>query len=1131
MATDIGKTITAAASGAALSSLTGIMRASTPLPGGGLEGVMLGLTGVGDFITSVAESSITSFPTFNQKMYSFMLYLMGININEKVITLGMLGNDAHIGGDSGSMPLNLQRPSYVEAINYANFAVDVDANEKSGVDSTRAGMDELYPDELNSGQIGRRWNLSGNQNSILFKTKKLFNQGKINTLISRFATRADGGVGTGVTYNGQVATQFGESHGRNLLTKESETKGLNGEYGINGYNNPYCRVWTHHYQYDNYNKLIRPAGNGLKNMERWGMFEMNGNGKWGWKSGKQDGWRHSVLNNDTGFLNITPVYSGGGSQNIHTKQCMFSIENLAWKGYDPYSFEKALSWEQRGPLGGRIMWFPPYGITFSETTNAEWNRDVFIGRGEEVFTYKNTRRSGTLSFMLVVDHPSSLDYATWYDKGSNIGSDNYNGSNFTGFGANGLNDNDVHRYFAGCMDENGKSSLMDAVKPTPLTDEAVQTRTEQEIEEALLEGTGNGNGDSDGNTRTISFFAFYPNNYSGMYDMPSKEKDDAVVIRDGVTSEEPHTVDAIAYLLFGSGAQMVTENNGGKLTQKNEYLTLDTDLSGKDIKGYEMLNQGGISEGTDKYIIGNSFSWQNPPEDADSDSGKVYTPDKDKKWYYRIDGEYKFPSGNGYYTNTYGQTLVHNPEDYRDSNSFNMNLNIDNIKGETKFCSDTKGLYSLSEIVYAMMESGQISYDDSCYDELGDAVYSGDSAAEQQRIEYLVDTMSNYKLIGFDCVGYANPQGETSTAVDKRNQYLADGRRDTVASFIRKTKMYKNAETTPKYNAKPAEAIKYDDSEGTNVPTVDVNNKQAKLWRSAKCTLKFSMDDTVSVDETSQTSDASDKFVGYNQTGTIDGKGVYTDESGNRWVATGDTPDTLISYEEYMNALNGANIQTRAIGSYDINNDSTVNKLRYDQEYHFFKQLKKEDEFTYNQLLKTIKYFNPAYHSMTPEGFNARLTFLNQCTRQGDTTSASDSTLGKSANNLAFGRPPFCVLRLGDFFNQLIAIDSINISYLQADGTQWDLNTEGVGVQPMLANVSIQFNFIGGADIAGPVRRLQNAMSFNYYANTSLYDNRADRTVYDESDMLTMGGAGHDQPLVNDEGYYTHTVQKYKKEN
>jgi hypothetical protein len=95
---------------------------------------------------------------------------------------------------------------------------------------------------------------------------------------------------------------------------------------------------------------------------------------------------------------------------------------------------------------------------------------------------------------------------------------------------------------------------------------------------------------------------------------------------------------------------------------------------------------------------------------------------------------------------------------------------------------------------------------------------------------------------------------------------------------------------------------------------------------------------------------------------------------------------------------------------------------------------------------------------------------------------------------LAFGRPPICVLRVGDFYNTKIIINSLNIQY---ENAQWDLNPEGIGVMPMFAKVSITFTFLGGSDLAGPIARLQNAVSFNYYANAGVYDNRAEMVEYD----------------------------------
>ena len=112
--------------------------------------------------------------------------------------------------------------------------------------------------------------------------------------------------------------------------------------------------------------------------------------------------------------------------------------------------------------------------------------------------------------------------------------------------------------------------------------------------------------------------------------------------------------------------------------------------------------------------------------------------------------------------------------------------------------------------------------------------------------------------------------------------------------------------------------------------------------------------------------------------------------------------------------------------------------------------------------------------------------------RQGPTYSGSDSG-GKNTNNLSFGRPPVCVLRIGDFYNTKIIVTNLTINY---DPLTWDLNQEGIGVMPMIADVSLSFNFVGGSEMGGPIQRLQNAISFNYYANTSVYDNRAERIEY-----------------------------------
>ncbi|MHA1988959.1 MAG: hypothetical protein ACW98D_20255, partial [Promethearchaeota archaeon] len=165
-------------------------------------------------------------------------------------------------------------------------------------------------------------------------------------------------------------------------------------------------------------------------------------------------------------------------------------------------------------------------------------------------------------------------------------------------------------------------------------------------------------------------------------------------------------------------------------------------------------------------------------------------------------------------------------------------------------------------------------------------------------------------------------------------------------------------------------------------------------------------------------------------------------------------------------------------------------KRRFHREDEYFEKLKnsdvESDGIIYDTIKQKIKFFHPAFHSTTPEGFNSRLTFLQQCTRQGPTDK------GNKSNNLAFGSPPVCILRIGDFYHTKIVMNSLGINY---EPLVWDLNPEGIGVQPMIANVEISFKFIGGSSLNGPINKLQNAVSFNYFANSGVYDPRADRFV------------------------------------
>ena len=175
-----------------------------------------------------------------------------------------------------------------------------------------------------------------------------------------------------------------------------------------------------------------------------------------------------------------------------------------------------------------------------------------------------------------------------------------------------------------------------------------------------------------------------------------------------------------------------------------------------------------------------------------------------------------------------------------------------------------------------------------------------------------------------------------------------------------------------------------------------------------------------------------------------------------------------------------------AAGTYDPEEVKLIDSLLID-ENAYFDFIDDNYPSYFKTISEKIKYFQPSFHSITPEGLNSRLTFLNQCMRQGPSIYDKGSDI--RPQNLSFGRPPICILRIGDFFYTKIVINSLSITY---DGPQFDLNPEGIGVQPMIASVQLSIDLIGGHSLSGPINRLQNALSFNYYANTEMYDPRAD---------------------------------------
>ena len=1102
-----------------------------------------------DLFTIIAGMDIQSSYDFMNKNREFMKRLMRLNKQEKDITLNAIGVD--VTGQSNVITNEYVKDyDHVKGNNYLeDYVKTLPQNQQAGDETTMLQLESsnhfnysglhndlyavnqnLYPDDENKGTFSNKW-IVENRNSLMYKTKKLFNSKKIGTIISAFHTNPNR------TFSAldNAKSKYGLSHGRNLLTKTAEN-GANSAYA-NGYDNPYCRVWTHHHQYDRYYKRIRPfatvddQGNyvstlGVKEFHQFPQFSDSNDtnsetvGKWGWKKDSNNGWKYSVLQ-DNGMVNITPKYVKGEASNIHTKQCMFSIENLAWRGYDPYSFEQALSWEQRGPLGGRIMWFPPYGIQFSETTNTQWTSNTFLGRGEDVYTYTNTRRTGTLSFMMVVDHPSILDYVTWTNANKNV------------------SDTDILRFLAGCGEGDGEG-LRQYAKPTPLTDEYTQENKEDKNpQKKSVKTSETVKTEPKAIEEVYSFFVFYPNNYSGTYD---DEKGEGY--RKSTTKSR---VNAIPYLLVGNGAQ---KENGYTITDEfsgDKWLDEDINFWYRNGgNGYEMDenglgSDGGYILGTKEYQNTDGRIWKGLGANGTS-RDKPYKTDTDRKWYYRIDGRYKVPqSTDEEYIHYYNQYLE-KEAGYKDTESNGLNKNIEslntngnvNVKKEditkndgkkyTDYKFGTNYAYTLAEIAYAVYSRNETN--------INKAKYIFTPKDGDERMERLGKALKG-EIKSISGYGYASSQG-----YENFNKALAKNRYYTAVHWFMSNMGLKDdsivsAPLTDVQTIQENETIRENNgsTKGNQLLVGSKNKRYARIDITIKTTASSTSSTANNTETSSETEEKEQNlvnnnggvsYVGYNKTNETGyckslskNLPIYKDDNGKKWYFDKDS-NKFISFEY-------ANEEEKApTARYDGKNNIDENRLRYDQEYRFFKVLKQEDPTVFQSLMDKLQYFDPAFHSMTPEGFNGRLTFLQQCMRQGNTVSASDGRNAKSANNLAFGRAPYCVLRLGDFYNQMIVIDNLSINY---DPLVWDLNVEGVGVQPLIAHVNLSFTFIGGGDLTGPVRRLQNAMSFNYYANTRLYDNRADRIERKWSDK-TCGAIEHDEILEED---LTNKLDNFKK--
>ncbi len=635
----------------------------------------------------------------------------------------------------------------------------------------------------------------------------------------------------------------------------------------------------------------------------------------------------SVLDN-TYNLNIVPNKQEGGQSSTNligtentaiAKKYMFSLENLAWRTSSTPGYSVSdLPVCERGPNGGRVMWFPPYGLTFSESVNANWNSSDFLGRPEPIYTYKSTARGGTLTWKIVVDHPSVLNVI--------VNKVLENETNATR--VNSILDS----FFAGCR----KYDLYELAK---------------------------------------KYWKVNPN--------------DLYQLQEAITSKKLSREQ-----IEWSKSTIQTGVDGGQ----GQNLAQPTSTTVK-LEDYKLLG----------FYFANDYPKSNNPDLLNYNSQKNIYDGQKSEYDKKQD------------TKNFFESVVNNNFDRANKlvNDLVAKLKSPTLKGTITITLNASCSAPATQSYNRELSKRRI-------------LSATEFFTKNESLKPYIGT----KLLIRDLGGLGE---ETSAPV----------------SFDENGK------------PKPESEVSCTDRDGKAVGgDVQAVSKEIYTKNAMACRRAFisSIEDKTSDNVPSSTPTAQ-----------------YTDVfQANTVVTTEDTQEIVREWKPRDN------ITKRVLRSLL-------------SECDYFETIRQESPMVFDNLKDKLKFFQPSFHSITPEGLNSRLTFLQQCMRPGDTiptiknVNGSETLQYNNAVNTAFGAPPVLVLRIGDFYNTKIIPESLNLSY-----EDLDINPEGIGVQPMIATVQLGFKFVGGSGLKESVDKLQNALTFNYYANTEIYDDRADVTANEE---------------------------------
>ena len=774
--------------------------------------------------------------------------------------------------------------------------------------------------QISSGyQKGESTNITFKESSILDQTQRIIDSADNVTGINRLKH-----VGNAMN---QVSKVFHDGYkemtkGSQVVSYTDNTTG--GEVGIE-----YCRIFTKDTPYYTYNDLQKTDGITT--------------------SGRR--FTNSVFDN-TFNLNIAPLKNPGSTNIVpdgengrggYAKKYMFSIENLAWRTSSRPGFTyDELPVCEKGPNGGRVMWFPPYDIKFNESSTPSFQGTDFLGRPEPIYTYKSTSRTGTLSWKMIVDHPSVMNIVAEKQlKGQNK-------EKVTSI---------MDSFFAGCV----KFDIYELAKKYN-TIPAADLFTYQQI---------------------LNNPRLTDEELAGINKSIPKANTD-------VTGENANTNTTAATTDDTSGAEF-----------ENKYLDF-------------------------AFYFENDIPGKNPETTTTVDYQSIY-------------GTYTSASNIDKYVERAKSTFDSGNREINVKEFFNTVV-ITNFNTFSKgFVKDAFNLLTSNpEAKISVVMEGSASA-------VASVAYN--KALSERRISSIKNFFQNYK------------DGDASLG-----PFITNGR------FTIKAEPGTGEETVIPKAGFVEEASGTTSATTTNTtPGFDVDCKVNQKDKTGKVT------------SNSQIYAVSAMACRRVRVKTID-------------VVI---PPKPVVPPEPIKEVKTVNVDVpKPAPTVD-----TIKKIKEGitkkilrgllSECDYFEVIKQEAPMVYDSFKEKIKYFNPAFHSTSPEGLNARLTFLNQCVRPGETI-PTIGTDGKpkynDAVNTSFGAPPVLILRLGDFVNSKIIPTSLSFTY---DPLLFDMNPEGIGIQPMIASVSLNFNIIGGMGLARPVEQLQNALSFNYYANTEIYDERA----------------------------------------